>query len=107
MKSIVFATAGIEAARIAGRSSEMDRVAAAMHTAFIAAAAPHTRTGNLVSSGRVRTVRGKRGVMDRLFEVTDPDAEHIEWGHVAGDGEGGLRWVPGLGIVAAAYRSVR
>jgi hypothetical protein len=111
MKSVVYASAGTTAAKVAGEHPEMDAVADRMAAAIVTTAAPHTRTGGFVGSVSVRRVRGKRGVTDRLVEVTDPAAEHIEFGHAtrdAVDGDAGdLRWIPGLHIVSRAYQGLR
>lgn len=107
MKSRVYANAGVLAAKVAGEDPEMDAVAERVRSAIVAAAAPHTKTGDYVGSVQVSRVRGKRGVTDRLVTVTDPAAADIEWGHLTPPGGQPRRWVPGLGIVTKALRGLR
>jgi len=103
----VFKGAGTEAARVAGNDPEMDRVADRMADLIRATAAPHRDTGAFGESVEVHNVRGKRGVRDRLVTVSDPDAEHIEYGHATTGPDGEGAWVPGLHIVGRAYQAMR
>lgn len=107
MKSQVFTNAGIEAAKVAGLDPEMDAVAARMAAAIRLVAARHRRTGSYDASVRVVLARGKRGVKDRLVEVTDPAAEHIEYGHMAERADGAAVYIHGTRIVTRAFEAIR
>lgn len=110
MIAMVYAGTGTAAARIAGRDPEMDHQAERMKAAIEREAAPHRRTGRYSGKVKVRRLRGKRGVSDRLVFVDHPAAVHIEWGHaVSGSyapAMGPARWVPGLRIVSRALRKM-
>ncbi len=101
----VYANAG-EAAKIAGNSSEMDRVANSLKIRAKAAAVQHRDSGKFGDSIVTRTVRGPRGVLDRLVVATDPLAAVKELGHTTPSGTR----VPGqhsmLKAIASMPRSV-
>jgi hypothetical protein len=90
----VYRNAGIEAARIAGNSAEMDRVASKL-------AALASAQG--VEPVRVRNVAGRRGVRDRVVESLDPLEVPKEFGHVIRNEAGG----PVLGYVQGLHRMQR
>ena len=98
-KTMVFKSAGVEAAKIAGRSPEMDAVKDALVAKAKANAAGH---GSLPAAIHGETVRGKRGVQDREAVLEHEAASHIELGHV---GPGGT-WVKGLHVMWKASREV-
>lgn len=104
----VYATAGPEAAKIAGRSPEMDAAAAKTKAVVLALAAGHTKTGNYARNVRSANVRGKNGVRDRLVETTDPAAVSIEFGHwwVTPEGKR-IKWIKGLFIFVRARGIVK
>jgi hypothetical protein len=89
--------AGIEAAKIAGNSSEMDAVAARLVVLVKAEASKHNDSGAFSNSVAAVRARGKRGVTDRLVIATDPLAAVKEFGHVVRREKGGpaLGYVPG------------
>lgn len=89
--------AGIEAARIAGNSREMD--AAAAKLAALASAQG-------VEPVRVRNVPGRSGVRDRVVESLDPLEVPKEFGHVIRNRPDGpvLGYVRGLHRMQAAWR---
>lgn len=92
-------TAGIEAAKLAGESAEMDVVADELAARAKAEAAKHDDHGTFASSIRVIRARGKRGVTDRLVIATDPFAVPKELGHVVKNESGG----PVLGYVKGQH----
>ncbi|GAB2698379.1 DUF5403 family protein [Thalassiella azotivora] len=100
----VYRTAGIEAARIAGHSPDMDAGAAKVLATAKRIAAQHRVTGAYMARFGVATVKGKRGVLDREVYNDDPASMHIEKGHRA---RGGGRWVQGLHILARAAGQTR
>lgn len=73
------------AAKVAGQDPEMDRVAARVAAVASAEALRHKRSGELAGSIRVR-----RGRVDRVITIDDPEALHIEYGHLAGGAVGAL-----------------
>lgn len=91
----VYKSAGIEAAKIAGMSSEMDSAAGRIAARARANAAGH---GSLSSRIGVEKSRGPRGVVDREVVMEHPEAAFIEFGHV--DRGGG--WVKGLRVMRDA-----
>lgn len=92
----VFKGSGIEAAKIAGLSSEMDAAADELAARARSNAAGH---GSLSSRISTRKIRGPKGVSDRLVELEHPEAAFIEFGHVnARNGE----WVKGLRVMRDA-----
>jgi hypothetical protein len=95
----VYVTAAIEAAKIAGESSEMDLVAAELEARAKAEASKHNDDGTFASSIKVIRARGKRGVTDRLVIATDPLAVPKELGHVVKNEAGG----PVLGYVRGQH----
>ena len=95
----VYPIAGITAAKIAGDSAEMDIVSAGLAGLARAEAAKHNDSGKFSGSIRVRKVRGKRGVNDRLIEATDPLAAVKEFGHAVQNEKDG----PVLGYVKGQH----
>lgn len=89
------------AAKVAGQDPEMDRVAARVAAVASAEALRHKRSGELAGSIRVR-----RGRVDRVITIDDPEALHIEYGHLASGRGRGARWVPGLHILSKAVKRV-
>ena len=93
----VYANAGIEAAKIAGASAEMDveagKVALRVRTNALARG-----DTTFAASVSVNTVRGKRGVSDRVVAASDPLAAPKEFGHVIRNEADGpvLGYVKGL-----------
>lgn len=96
----VYKTAGVEAAKQVGNSTGLDDVAAQLESAAKARAAGH---GSLLSHISTERVRGRSGVTDRMVVLDHPEAENIEFGHLARDGK---TWVPGLWIMFGAYTDV-
>lgn len=79
--SVVYASAAILAAQIAGESSEMDAVANKL--AGLARSEASKVAGSVFANSIVvQRARGKRGVTDRLVVATDPLAAAKELGHV-------------------------
>lgn len=106
----VFSHAGITAARVAGESPEMDRVAGEIVALSEALAAPHVKTGQYMALFAVERVRGRGGVTDREAYNDDPEALFIEVGHQARPSRtrlGPARWVSGLRIMTRAAAQVR
>ena len=95
----VFPNAGISAAQMAGESAEMDIVAEKLAALARAEAMKHNDSGTFAGSIRVRKVRGKRGVSDRLIEATDPLAAVKELGHAVQNEKDG----PVLGFVKGQH----
>lgn len=93
---------GLVVARIAGRSSAMDRAANVIRSRAIANATSHVDTGSYINSFRVRTsLYAPAGVMDRVVENTDPASWKIEFGfrhHKSG------KWIPGQFNLTNAVR---
>lgn len=112
----VYKLAGIEAAKIAGRSPEMDAAAQHVLARVKVVAAQHRRTGRYIAALEVKNVRGKHGVRDRLVSATDPASLSIEYGHYATKvtksstsrraSSGALTWVPGQFIMTKARGSL-
>jgi hypothetical protein len=100
----VYRIAGIEAARIAGDSAEMDAVADRLVLLAKSAAAEHNDSGTFSRSIRKRNVRGKRGVRDRVVEATDPLAAIKEFGHVIRRDGDDIGYVPGQHSMQKAWR---
>ncbi len=101
--STVNDSAGILAAQVAGDDSEMDRVANEL-AALARAEASAVAGSEFASSIEVQTVRGPRGVSDRLVVATDPLAAAKELGHVVRNQPDGpvLGYVRGLHPMAKA-----
>ncbi len=104
-------SAQITMAQMAGRSSEMDRIAGQLATAWRASAVRHSKTGRLESSIGIRkTGAGK----DRLVYSSDPIVVPLELGHyLVHRVKSGrrvttstLRWVPGLHLGQKAIASM-
>lgn len=90
----------VDAARIAGKSPEMDVVAGRTHRAVRAVAAANRLTGNYINNLSVHTVPGLVGngrlVDDRLVVADDEGAASIEFGHMVRFTESRrVKWVPG------------
>lgn len=90
----------VEAARIAGRSVDMDVAAARVLRSVKAVAAANRLTGEYMRNLSVQTVPGLTGngrlVDDRLVVADDPAAWSIEYGHlVRYKNSRRVRWVPG------------
>lgn len=104
----VYPNAGIEAARIGGSDPEMDVVAARAKLAVLAAAAPHTKTGNYARKVTVKNVPGKSRVRDRLIEATDRESLKIEYGHWWVTPMGiRVKWVKGIRIMNKAFDALK
>ncbi len=100
----VYRNAGIEAARIAGNSPQMDATAQRTRGAILGVLASHNKTGHYASGVHTSNVRGRNGVRDRLVEVTDPNALSIEYGHWWITPLGiKVKWIKGLRIVNRAF----
>ncbi len=95
----VYRAAAIQAAQIAGRSSEMDAAAERVASAAREIAASHRVTGEFVDSIATSETRGKRGVTDRIASVDHEAAASIEFGHRT---RGGRGYVEGLHIMGRA-----
>ncbi|MFD5599180.1 DUF5403 family protein [Leucobacter sp. NPDC058333] len=96
----VYKNAGVEAAKQVGQSNALDSVAARVESAARSRAASH---GSLPSNISTTKIRGKSGVTDRFIALDHPEAENIEFGHLARDGK---TWVPGLWIMYGAFNSI-
>lgn len=96
----VYRGAGIEAAKQVGRLDALDQVASRIEAAAKARASGH---GSLPGRISTKKVRGRGGVTDRMVELDHPEAENIEFGHLARDGK---TWVPGLWIMRGAYEDI-
>lgn len=96
----VYRNAGIEAARIAGRSPAMDE--AAIKLVALARAQG-------VEPVRSRNVPGPRGVRDRIVESLDPLEAPKEFGHVIRNRADGpiLGYVRGLHRMQKAWKAMR
>lgn len=100
----VYKNAGIEAARIAGLSPEMDAQAAKAKAVVLGVLASHNKTGSYARRVAVRNVAGQRGVRDRVVEARDPQAMAIEYGHWWVTPEGRrIKWVRGIRVFNRAY----
>ena len=99
MVAEVYKYAGLEAAKIAGQSPEMDRVANELARLVRSEAAKHRRSGDFSDNILVRKVRGRRGVMDREVVADDPLAAVKEFGHVIRNEKNG----PELGHVKGQF----
>jgi hypothetical protein len=100
-----FNGAANQAARIAGRSAEMDIVAEAIAREIRDLAIGHSITGAFFESIDTAEIRGKRGVTDRIVYSADPAAVSIEFGHLTRLGrgvEGPRQYVEGLHIFGRA-----
>jgi len=95
----VYKSVGVEAARIAGRSPEMDAAAERVANAARALAAGHNITGEYLNGIGTSEIRGKRGVTDRIAFVDAEAAASREFGHRTRDGKG---YVEGLHIFGRA-----
>lgn len=69
-----------EAARLAGESDELTRLAGDVASRVRQAAAAHSDTGDFVRSIKTARTPGKGGVTDRLVFSDDPAAYAIEFG---------------------------
>ena len=101
----------VDAAIIAGKSTEMDLAAQRTLTAVRAAAARHSKTGHYIENLHIVTVPGELGtgrlVDDRLVVADDEGAAAIEWGHLVHvEGSRRVRWVPGLHIMRKGLESL-
>jgi hypothetical protein len=96
----IYRNAGIEAAKLAGQSREMDSVA--LRLAALARAQG-------VEPVRVRNVPGPRGVRDRVVESLDPLEVPKEFGHVIRNRKDGpvLGYVRGLHRMQKAWKAMR
>lgn len=104
--------AGPMAAVIAGRTQEMDLVAARGARAVRQVAAAHRLTGNYIDKVFTATVPSQRpskvgSVDDRLIVADDEAAVSIEYGHlVRFKNARRVRYVPGQRIMGRAIRMV-
>jgi hypothetical protein len=90
----------VDAAIIAGRSSEMDRAADRTLRAVKSVAASHRLTGAYINGLVIATVPGEQGtgrqVSDRVVSSTDPATLSIEYGHMKRHKNARrVSWVPG------------
>lgn len=93
---------GLIVARIAGRSSAMDKAAGVIKSRAEAAAAAHVKTGNYISSFVVRqSLYAPAGVQDREVVNTDPASWKIEFGFRHHKSK---KWIPGQFILTNAVR---
>ncbi len=95
----VYRSAAIQAAQIAGRSSEMDAAAERVANAARSIAVGHNVTGEYLSGIGTSEIRGKRGVTDRIAYVDAEAAASREFGHRT---RGGRGYVEGLHIMGRA-----
>lgn len=103
-KVVVYSAGGIEAIRIAGRSSTMDLVANQIRSRAKAHAAKHRDSGAFGDSIVVENVRGRRGVRDRLVTAKDPLAAPKELGHLLVRDGRVIGYVPGQHSMQKAIR---
>ncbi len=98
--------ARLTAAIMAGRSSEMDRVANRVKMSVLRIAAESRLTGAFMDSVSVQKVPGEAGVgvrvRDRIIVTTDPAALSIEYGHHASG-----RDQPGINLPNAPANGTR
>lgn len=97
----VFKGVGTKIARLPGVQPELDKAAAKILARAKAGASQHVRSGHYLNSLKIKTVRGKGGVIDREVYSDDPGAVAIEYGHLT-DGKNGPTWVPGHRVLINA-----
>ena len=102
----------VDAAVIAGRSTEMDVVARRTLRSVKIVAGAHRNTGAYIRGLVIQTVRGERGtgqqVTDRVVSSTDPATLSIEYGHlVRHKSARRVSWVPGQHIMQRGMQLVR
>ncbi len=103
----VYDGAGTLVARIVGDSSAMDKAARKVLAAARSEAAKHRDTGAYLSSLKIESVPGKKGVTDRIIYADTREAVSIEFGHLAGKrGSPDRQWVPGKFIMINAKKQV-
>lgn len=85
-------SAAIEAAKIAGESPEMDRVARQIAAEVRAGYAGHAVSGKIAASIQTGRTPGKKGVTDREVYSEADGVISAEFGHIAPNG----RMVPGV-----------
>lgn len=73
-------TAGLRAARMAGKSTEMTALAKLVEEAVIYNAATHVDSGDFIASIDTVSVAGPAGVKDRAIVSNDENAFAIELG---------------------------
>ena len=84
-----------KAARMAGKSPQMDAAAQRVKAGMVADALTSAATGAFADSISVsRDMYRRRRVLDRVISTDDPAALSIEYGHRAGKGEDAT-YVPG------------
>lgn len=86
--------AGTKVAKLPEVQPHLDAAANLIRTRAAARAAGSMRTGAYSRAFKVRKVRGKKGVIDRLVENDHPDSFAIEHGHWS-DSDKNPTWVPG------------
>lgn len=113
MMAVVYKNVGIMVARMAGNSSEMDRVAGELLAKVTARAVRHRLTGAYISQLSVANVPGKSGVRDRLVIAGDKAAMSIEYGHAVRYNRNNqtrnsynFKWVPGQYILTGAINEM-
>lgn len=95
-------TAYRQAARAASVDPVFDLIAQELAGRVRAEALRHKKSGRLASSVLVR-----RGRIDRVVEITDPEAWHIEFGHASAGKHGSPgRWVKGLHILSSQAKAM-
>lgn len=95
--------------QVASHDPVMDEVAHRVAARARRLAMRHAHTRQFAKGIRVKKVRTRQGVIDRVVEVNRPHAWSIEYGHYAGpQGAPNRRFVPGLYIMhRAALREGR
>jgi hypothetical protein len=112
--AVVFGWVPNGVARMAGRDSEMDRVAGKLYALALGKAQTHRLTGDYISKLKVKNVPGKKGVRDRMVIAGDKAAMSIEYGHAVRFNRGkdaaknsyNFKWVPGQYILTGAINSI-
>lgn len=99
--STIYKGTGGKIARLPGIQPELDSAAAKILARAKAGASQHVRSGHYLNSLKVKTARGKAGVIDREVYSDDPGAVAIEYGHLA-EGKSGPTWVPGHRVLINA-----
>jgi hypothetical protein len=98
--ALVYRSAAITAAQIAGEDSAMDVAADGVASRARSFAAGH---GGLMADIGTERTPGKRGVTDRIAYLDHAWAAAIEFGHLTRPGEHAHRqWVEGLHIMRRA-----
>lgn len=113
----VYPRAAILAARAAGLDPEMDQIAGQivnLAKVYASAGSPMRFAGKdptpkrMADTIKARRARGRRGVTDRLVEMSHPAAISYEFGHMLVLPGAGLqlKWVPGRFVMRRAAAGV-